>query len=361
MPIEFHCPHCNKLLKTPEDREGIRANCPGCGELVTVPDVGQTEETRVAEEIAAVPRIDERQLDDERRIATLSLSDDGSFEKKGCPMCGRNIAVETTECPHCGEILVEEDDQIPHAADIQGITTAAWEIYKAHFGMLFVANLLQLMIHFCVAIAFYIFTFGIVFAVMEQPLNGRGGAPFANPQFIRGLSLAGPFLGALLTIVVSYVDAGAKRINLDAARDREVQLGILFTSGKFFFRIAGVNLIFLIPQMTGALINFYVPPLGSLIMLPGILILMLFFWPAPFVIIDRNFGLWRSLMFARVIAQRNIGTSILLGILALVLTFIGLVACLIGLLFTIPLMHLNTAVAYSAMTRRRREMSNEDG
>lgn len=38
MPIEFHCPHCDKLLKTQDDKAGWQVNCPGCGGPLTVPN-----------------------------------------------------------------------------------------------------------------------------------------------------------------------------------------------------------------------------------------------------------------------------------------------------------------------------------
>jgi hypothetical protein len=40
VPIEFHCPHCDKLLKTQDDKAGWQVNCPGCGGPLTVPNPG---------------------------------------------------------------------------------------------------------------------------------------------------------------------------------------------------------------------------------------------------------------------------------------------------------------------------------
>lgn len=44
MPIEFRCPECMKLLRTPDGTGGQRAVCPECGRVMTVPDpvVGET-------------------------------------------------------------------------------------------------------------------------------------------------------------------------------------------------------------------------------------------------------------------------------------------------------------------------------
>lgn len=37
MPIEFRCPRCQKLLRTPDDTAGKSAQCPQCGEVQKIP------------------------------------------------------------------------------------------------------------------------------------------------------------------------------------------------------------------------------------------------------------------------------------------------------------------------------------
>ncbi len=37
MPIEFRCPRCGRLLRTPDDTAGKQAQCPACGTLSTIP------------------------------------------------------------------------------------------------------------------------------------------------------------------------------------------------------------------------------------------------------------------------------------------------------------------------------------
>lgn len=37
MPIEFRCPQCSRLLRTPDDAAGKQAQCPECGTLSTIP------------------------------------------------------------------------------------------------------------------------------------------------------------------------------------------------------------------------------------------------------------------------------------------------------------------------------------
>ena len=39
MPIEFRCPRCDKLLRTPDGTAGKQTRCPECGAIVPVPMV----------------------------------------------------------------------------------------------------------------------------------------------------------------------------------------------------------------------------------------------------------------------------------------------------------------------------------
>ena len=38
MPIEFHCPGCGKLMRTPDETAGRKGKCPHCGTKVQIPD-----------------------------------------------------------------------------------------------------------------------------------------------------------------------------------------------------------------------------------------------------------------------------------------------------------------------------------
>jgi phage FluMu protein Com len=43
MPIEFPCPQCNQLLRTPDDTAGRKAKCPQCASVVDIPVAPQSE------------------------------------------------------------------------------------------------------------------------------------------------------------------------------------------------------------------------------------------------------------------------------------------------------------------------------
>src|SRR5437868_3521244 len=102
MTIEFHCPYCQKLLKTADDKAGVRANCPGCGQAVTVPDLAhetaQADPSYAREQSAVATRA--------APDAGAEPADEGhtaSAPTKVCPMCGENILQAATRCRYCGE------------------------------------------------------------------------------------------------------------------------------------------------------------------------------------------------------------------------------------------------------------------
>jgi DNA-directed RNA polymerase subunit M/transcription elongation factor TFIIS len=96
--IEFHCPHCGKFLKTPDDKAGVRAKCPGCGERVTVP-------AQAREIIDESPDLDEAAAAGESPEVAVRQSQAGSAPRDtiNCPMCGEQIAAAAQRCRYCGE------------------------------------------------------------------------------------------------------------------------------------------------------------------------------------------------------------------------------------------------------------------
>lgn len=74
MPIEFHCEHCTKLIRTGDEHAGKRGKCPYCGNSVYIPEL-QTEPLP----LAPVDESDKRQqaeLREETRRLTQQIREE---------------------------------------------------------------------------------------------------------------------------------------------------------------------------------------------------------------------------------------------------------------------------------------------
>jgi uncharacterized membrane protein len=110
------------------------------------------------------------------------------------------------------------------------------------------------------------------------------------------------------------------------------------------------NMMFTLPSMLGNLADVWIETGGSII--GGIvqLVLLLLFWPCVYVIVDRDAGVTQAFSAARTLASMNYGPTILLGLVFVLLSFVGVVACCVGWIFTFPLAMLMFGVAYCAMS-----------
>lgn len=95
MAITFSCAHCGKSLTTTEDKAGRKAKCPGCGEVLTVPDTasdfdaGDEPGTMGDEDLAELPAPRSR----------------AGGAMQVCPMCGAKNSRRAKTCEECGEKL----------------------------------------------------------------------------------------------------------------------------------------------------------------------------------------------------------------------------------------------------------------
>ena len=346
MTIEFQCPHCSKLLKTPDDKAGVRANCPGCGEVVTIPDL--VSESAQADHSFATAQADagaEEEIPDADSIETGSIATgsiaadsvetSSQYDTKPCPMCGAAIKKAARRCRFCGEELVRAatSERIPTKIEAGEILSQAWEIYKDQLGLLVGAS-----------VVFWVITFGIamVGSVIQNLLTlalagppGRGGNPFAMGIGAVGLML---IFQVINVAVGAYLQAGLHVLLLRVARRENAEFVDLFSGGRFFWRYFWGTLLFQIALGFGLLF----------LLVPGI-ILALMFWPVYYVLVDRDTGVIESFRLASEITTGNYMAAFILFLASIGLQLLGILALCVGWIFTLPLGELLFAVAYCGM------------
>jgi predicted RNA-binding Zn-ribbon protein involved in translation (DUF1610 family) len=106
--IEFDCPHCHRLLRTPDEKAGLLAECPSCGTPVTVPEGDPFETDDIFEEDIDSPQAPRpsggSDFDDFFNTASEKAARHAPGEsRRACPACGESIATAAQRCRFCSE------------------------------------------------------------------------------------------------------------------------------------------------------------------------------------------------------------------------------------------------------------------
>jgi Uncharacterised protein family (UPF0259) len=340
--IEFHCPVCQKLLKTADDKAGVRANCPGCGQSVAVPDLAH--EGAAVDSSLEPAEVRREALPSQASVvphdAGLADSESLSGETKACPMCGAEIKLAAKRCRFCGEDLVDHRAEgLPTHIEAGDVLSKSWEIYKKNFGLLVGSTLVVLaigLVAFAAAYVVFLVGFisivGIAGGIGKGPPKNDAGAMIAFGVFYV------LFIGFILAIQ-AFLQGGYQVMMIRIARGERAEVGDVFTGARYFWRLFWGNLLFTLLAYVGL----------ALLLVPGVFV-MLIFAPFSYVIVDRNVGVIESLRKSRELTSGNLLAIFVLGLSAFGLQMLGSLACYVGLIFTIPLIVVIFAVAYCAMS-----------
>jgi len=186
LTVEFHCPHCNKALRTSDDKAGRLVKCPNCGNTLTVPQAP---------------------VDTLESFAQGEEFDAGTFE----PSPRRSSA--------------------PIALDAGEVISTSWAIFKSQLGMLIGAVVIV----------------GVLDGLAGLPANviqnGLQNNFFPQNQIP---TMAVVYLALLIvaSLFQIYMTVGQTIFFLKIARGQPAEFGDLFRGGHYLLRALGGSILF---------------------------------------------------------------------------------------------------------------------
>jgi uncharacterized membrane protein/predicted RNA-binding Zn-ribbon protein involved in translation (DUF1610 family) len=335
--IEFSCPNCQKVLKTSDEKAGVQAKCPGCGEVVVVP----LASAEPAGDIAAFDAV---------AGESPSGADEAQDEMQTCPMCGKEIKAAAVKCRYCGETVgvlpgeVGRRDIVPTTIEVGDIVSRSWEFYKKEFGLCLGSCLIFFVVlmvaNFAMSIVFGIFQFGAMAAVggMNPGAGGGGGGGGLPPEVI-GIIVVFTALRMVAQMLIQvYLQLGLTMFLLRLTRGERPEITEIFRGGRFLWRGLGANILMTLMVMLGFLA----------LIIPGIIVALMLS-PFMYYLVDQNCGAIDSLKGAARITKGNLLAQFVLGLVGAGIMLLGILALCIGSIFAMPLIMVMQAFAYLGM------------
>ena len=329
--IEFHCPHCDKLLKTSDEKSGREAVCPGCGQNIAVPFLPQYDAT-----------IEDEAFESEQPSRQSTTPE---FESPYyCRHCGDPLKQYDPRCGTCGAA----NDDYRSASDKPGrrremrpfppgeVISEASRIFTSKMGLLIVAFLIKGFLIFLMSIP------SMFVAVLAQIFFDQNDIAKA---IVWGSASAA--LSLLSLALWFYLEAGSTILHLKVAREQPASLGDLFSGGRFTLRLALSSLIYYVLIGIGFIACF----------IPALLVMVVLF-PFSYVLVDRDAAGVDCLTECKRLTDGNWGSLLLIIILGWACYFAGEMACYVGLIFAVPFVQIMFALAYDRMIYQNPDRSN---
>lgn len=319
MTIQFACLHCGKPLSTGDEKAGLKAKCPGCGEPISVPTINTDGEDLAA--VAPPP---------------LPVA---SGARVKCPMCGHPASAGEKECSACGEPLKTKAGKPakkrdlgyePVTFEVGVVLSRTWEIFKQDLGLVVGSHLVVGLL----SMAALIPGIGMIVAAV---LSADNGGDEQIPLVI-ALGLFGFLLCIVGYFVIIWLNVGIRLLLLGLVRGQNVSFGTLFEGKKFLWRMFAVSFLYQIMMNIAA----------QLCYLPALFV-AIYFWPSEYLLVDDDSPNIQALLDAPKLASKSAMASFVLMLASLGISILGLLALGVGLIFASPFIALAWCVAYDEM------------
>jgi len=323
MPIEFRCTQCQKLLRVPDETAGRQAKCPACDTVLTIPSA------------SSAPPLG-----------------------GGPPTPPISPGVNPYQAPSLAAARADEASLIgtrifqPTTIEVTEVVRRAWEIYKLKMGFTMLVVILGFGLQ-------YALSFGIGMMNMAVQIAMPGSLAYVVTQV---------FFNIVSNVFGSWIWFGIIIALLNVARGEPTSVGDVFRGGPYLIRgIIATILMMLIgiavfaPFTAPGLLLLAVrgPEDGVAMLVLGIgALLALIPWmyigvsifQYPFLIVDRNMDAISAISLSWKITSGNRWQLLAVYILAGLVALIGMIACCLPAIFTLPLATLFSVVAYLALT-----------
>lgn len=150
--------------------------------------------------------------------------------------------------------------------------------------------------------------------------------------------------------VSTFLNLGMVAVALNIVSGRRASVVQVFSQGGKFLRALGATILFSIAVYIGFL----------LLIIPGIWIILRFGFFQP-AIVDKNLGIVDSFKYSFALTKNSTLSLLGLGLLCAVISFVGLLACCVGILYAYPVALLSWVVAYRWLQYGRRIVQDQPG
>lgn len=236
--------------------------------------------------------------------------------------------------------------------NIGDILSRAFELFKLNAGL-------------CIGVVLIQNLANIFSQIASGILNSMASVRPDDAGMLQGL---GVLISIFVTIVSFWLSLGQLRVMVKIAKGQQAEFSEVFAGGRYFWRavgaalltglcVTGVMLLCIVPfAIAGVLLReqaaavIAIIGVGIVVFLGVILFVSARLGQSFYLIVDRNVGPMEALRLSAEITRGKVLTIILMMILMGAINIAGLLACLVGLIFTVPLTTLMMAVMYIALT-----------
>ncbi len=358
MAIEFRCPQCSALLRTPEESAGKKAKCPQCGTIAEIPPRSEPPTGAVAVPATlgeALPSAADlgNPFGDQMPQATTPYSQTGAENPYASP---------GAQEPLFGSDTFARTAMQATRIQFDALLSQTWQIFSANFGPCALVGLVVI----AMLIGVQIVSMGMGFAAQAS----------GEPVIVIAFQV---FNQAVSFLLQTWLSLGIAYFGLKLVRTGRAQISDFFAVGPFYLRGLGMTLLIAL-IVFGVLVLCALPALGILlaqggpsgvednpvpIIVAGVLgvlaaivagtwITLRVYLGYPFIL-DRNMGVFEALRNSDTYMSGNKLVMFAVGlVVGMASGLFACVTCYIGIILVYPFGGILTAVAYLTATGQLR-------